>query len=102
MCLKCRDAGDHRRRRLRGTPGLNPNAVCGVPLAETEMKVHDELLSLGFKAAGTIHPIDLNRCAYVIDPDVTGFVVYAHVVGDQIKKFGTTRPSLKSRVSQNA
>jgi hypothetical protein len=66
------------------------------------MSVRDELLVRGFKAAGTIHPIDADSCSYLVDPDVIGFIVYAHVVRDQVKKFGTTRPSLKARVSQNA
>jgi hypothetical protein len=34
--------------------------------------------------------------------EFSGFVVYAHVVGDQLKKFGTTKAPLRRRVSQNA
>ena len=34
--------------------------------------------------------------------EFTGFVVYAHVVGDQVKKFGTTKAPLRNRIFQNA
>jgi hypothetical protein len=37
-----------------------------------------------------------------MEREFTGFVVYAHVVGDHIKKFGITKLPLRNRVSQNA
>ena len=48
-------------------------------------------------------PCDGGRsCKAVMEREFTGFVVYAHVVGEQIKKFGITKVPLRSRVSQNA
>ena len=66
------------------------------------MDVRQELATLGFVLAGSIRPeSDGRRCLAQFERDVEGFVVYAHVVADQIKKFGTTRASLKDRVRQN-
>jgi hypothetical protein len=56
----------------------------------------------GFKRAGRIKPLDEGaRCQQDIQWNASGFVVYAHVVGDQIKKFGITTPKLSARVGQN-
>ena len=62
-----------------------------------------ELEDLGFFRAGSIRPDDAGRiCRAHIDPDVAGCIVYAHIVGDQPMKFGSTAPSLKARMRQNA
>lgn len=66
------------------------------------MDVRSELQARGFILAGAIQPLDAGGCHYVVDPDIRGFVVYAHIVGNVVKKFGTTKPSLKARVCQNA
>jgi len=67
------------------------------------MDASDELKKLGFKHVGAMLPVDGGRaCQVVMDRDVIGFVVYAHVVDNQIKKFGTTKAPLRSRVGQNA
>jgi hypothetical protein len=44
---------------------------------------------------------DVAYGAASVDRDVEGFLVYAHIVGEQAKKFGITSPRLKNRVSQN-
>ena len=62
-----------------------------------------ELEDLNFSRAGAISSEDSGRsCHEHINPDVTGCVVYAHVVGDQVKKFGSTVASLRDRMAQNA
>lgn len=67
------------------------------------MNVRDELKKLGFECAGAMLPVDGGRaCRAAMDREVTGFVVYAHVVEGQIKKFGTTKAPLRKRVGQNA
>jgi hypothetical protein len=67
------------------------------------MDVRDELQRLGFQRAGAMTPCEGGRsCRAVMDRELTGFIVYARVVGDQIKKFGTTKAPLRNRVSQNA
>ena len=67
------------------------------------MDAHDELKKLGFERVGAMLPLDGGRaCRAVMDLAVTGFVVYAHVVDNEIKKFGTTKAPLRSRVGQNA
>ena len=67
---------------------------------ESKMDVRAELQDLGFERAGAITPCEGGRsCKAVMDRQFTGFVVYAHVVGDQIKKFGVTKVPLRSRVS---
>ncbi len=66
------------------------------------MDVRQQLAALGFSLAGTIYPEDAGRrCRAHFERAVEGFIVYAHVVGNQVKKFGTTRPRLKARVHQN-
>lgn len=61
-----------------------------------------ELADLGFRKAGSIRPVaNGTSCTYDVD-DVTGFLVYAHVVGSTVMKIGITTPSLRSRVAQNA
>lgn len=70
---------------------------------EPQLDVGTELQRLGFERAGAMTPCEGGRsCKAVMDREFTGFVVYAHVVGDQIKKFGITKVPLRSRVSQNA
>ena len=67
------------------------------------MDVRTELRDLGFIRAGAIRPDDAGHsCRAEVEQDVQGFIVYAHVVGNEIKKFGTTAPRLKPRVHQNA
>jgi hypothetical protein len=67
------------------------------------MDVRSELESLGFRRAAVMTPCDGGRsCKAVIEREFAGFVVYAHVVGDQVKKFGTTKAPLRNRVIQNA
>jgi hypothetical protein len=66
------------------------------------VSIRDELLAARFRQAGAIRPNTVGGCDYSITPDVIGCVVYAHVVGEIVKKFGTTCPSLRGRVSQNA
>jgi hypothetical protein len=67
------------------------------------MDVRSELERLGFQRAGAMTPCEDGRsCRAVMDREFTGFVVYAHVVEEQIKKFGTTKAPLRGRVSQNA
>ena len=67
------------------------------------MDVRAALQELGFQRAGVMAPCEGGRsCRAVMERDVTGFVVYAHVVGAQVKKFGITKAPLRSRVSQNA
>ena len=66
------------------------------------MSVRQQLAALGFSLAGTIQPEDAGRrCRAHFEGAVEGFIVYAHAVGEQIKKFGTTSPGLKNRVQQN-
>jgi hypothetical protein len=65
------------------------------------VSIRDELLAAGFRQAGAIRPNRAGGCDYSSSFDVTGCVVYAHVVGEIVKKFGTTAPSLCARVSQN-
>lgn len=65
------------------------------------LNTHETLSGLGFVHAGAMRPIDGGQRCGVNIQDVRGFVIYAHVVGDQIKKFGITTPSLRSRVAQN-
>jgi hypothetical protein len=38
----------------------------------------------------------------VLDPDVRGCAVYVHLVDNQPMKFGSTEPSLRARMGQNA
>jgi hypothetical protein len=67
------------------------------------MDVRQELEGLGFQRAGEMIPFDGgSSCRAIMDRDFTGYIVYAHVVGNQIKKFGTTKAPLRNRVSQNA
>src|SRR5262245_30326943 len=67
------------------------------------MHVRKELHNLGFERAGAMVPCDGGRsCRAIIEREFTGFVVYAHVVENQVKKFGTTKSPLRNRVSQNA
>jgi hypothetical protein len=67
------------------------------------MDVRSELESLGFRRAAVMTPCDGGRsCKAVIEREVVGFVVYAHVVGGQVKKFGTTQAPLRKRIIQNA
>lgn len=61
----------------------------------------ETLRELGFVHAGAMRPIEGGQRCVMDIQDVRGFVIYAHVVGDQIKKFGITTPSLRSRVAQN-
>jgi hypothetical protein len=62
-----------------------------------------ELERLGFIRAGAIEPENAGQgCRLVLQPDVTGCIVYAHVVVDEVKKFGSTSPSLRARMGQNA
>src|SRR4051794_11018404 len=49
----------------------------------------NELKALGFRRAGTVHPDSAKTLRVKIDWDVRGFVVYAMVVNDEVKKFGT-------------
>ncbi len=66
------------------------------------MDTRKELEGLGFRRVGCIRPDpDRSCCRAEIDADATGFVVYAHVVGSEIKKFGITTPRLSARVGQN-
>lgn len=68
-----------------------------------KIDVRAELQSLGFERAGAMTPCEGGRsCKAIMDREFTGFVVYAHVVGEQIKKFGITKAPLRNRVSQNA
>jgi hypothetical protein len=70
---------------------------------DENMDVLQGLTRLGFEEVGAIRPLNGGlTCRPEMDRDVQGFVVYAHVVGDAIKKFGTTRAPLRSRVGQNA
>jgi hypothetical protein len=66
------------------------------------MDVRAQLQTEGLLQAGVLRPAASGGCEYAVKPDVTGFIVYAHVVGEVVKKFGTTTPSLRSRVAQNA
>ena len=67
------------------------------------MSIRTELNALGFELVGAIKPhSDGKGCKAEMSRNVDGFVVYAHVVGDEIKKFGTTKAPLRSRVGQNA
>ncbi len=52
--------------------------------------VHEQLKTLGFAPAGVVVPDALSLLRVVIERPVTGYAVYAMVVGDEIKKFGTT------------
>lgn len=66
------------------------------------MDVRQQLAALGFSLAGTIYPEDAGRrCRARFERVVEGFVLYAHIVGNRVMKFGTTSPSLKARVHQN-
>lgn len=49
----------------------------------------DDLRARGFRRAGTVHPAG-GMCRVEIDWDIQGFAIYAMVVGDEVKKFGTT------------
>jgi hypothetical protein len=67
------------------------------------MDVRRQLLDLGFVLAGAMRPHENGRaCRAEMEREFDGFVVYAHVVGNQIKKFGTTKARLRNRVGQNA
>lgn len=66
------------------------------------MDIRNELQRLGFVRAEVIMPCEGGQsCQAGMEREFTGFV-YAHVVGDQIKKFGTTKAPLRNRVCQNA
>lgn len=64
--------------------------------------VRRQLEALGFHRAGAIRAVDGGRTCVCDVEDARGFLVYAHVVGPTVMKFGITTPSLRSRVSQNA
>jgi hypothetical protein len=51
---------------------------------------------LSFKRAGWIRPLDAGGACEALIDDVTTCVLYAEVVGEHVKKFGTTR-SLRDR-----
>lgn len=66
------------------------------------MDAKTELEALGFQRVGAISPTDSgSRCRADLQTDVMGFIVYAHVVGNHITKFGITTPTLRARVGQN-
>ena len=70
---------------------------------ESDMDIRNELTTLGFERAGAMLPVDGGKaCKATVEREVIGFVVYAHVVGNEIKKFGTTKAPLRNRVGQNA
>lgn len=70
-----------------------------MPLAERDLLT--ELRALGFARHGAIRPLAGGGCRAELDCNLEGFVVYAHVVGETVKKFGVTR-NLLARVRQNA
>jgi hypothetical protein len=66
------------------------------------MDAKKELEDLGFIRVGTIRPTNLgDSCSAEFEREVTGSVVYAHVVGNVIRKFGITTSPLRARVQQN-
>jgi hypothetical protein len=69
------------------------------------MDVRKELQALGFIQVGAIRPIDVGtRKSCMAHVPLAGpeYVVYAFVVGDEIKKFGKTRPGIKNRILSTA
>ena len=70
------------------------------------MDVRNELQTLGFVRAGEIRPENAGRsCRAHIDHEVEGFVVFALVAEDRIRKFGSTgrkQATLKKRMQGHA
>ena len=93
--------------RDQGRPAGSPNAK-PAPQGQTRERCHPadvrkELEALGFSRAGSICPLDGGKsCRADLAAEVPGYVVYALVVGDQIKKFGKTRTGIKNRLGGTA
>lgn len=67
------------------------------------MDAEKELVALGFAYAGAIRPTDSGKsCSSEIKREIGGFVVYALVVENQIKKFGKTSTGIKKRIRGHA
>jgi hypothetical protein len=77
-----------------------PNVQPADPGDRVMNSINEELRALGFHRAGTVYP-EGGQCRVEIDWDLDGFAIYAMVVGNEIKKFGTTgrkNSRLKSRM----
>ena len=71
--------------------------------AMTAVDARTALARLGFERAGMLSPLEGGTaCKAIMEREITGCVVYAHVVGNEIKKFGITKAPLRQRVGQNA